>query len=59
MSIMCECIPKATISQQQDITWLNRWIKVKIRKRNNTYKKARAGDSSLWSKNLSLWNEVV
>lgn len=56
---MCECIPKATISQQQDITWLNRWIKVKIRKRNNTYKKARAGDSSLWSKNLSLWNEVV
>ena len=33
--------------------------KAKIRKRNNTYKKARAGHSSLWSKYLSLWKEYV
>ena len=35
ISIMEECIPKATISQQRNLPWMNRRIKAKIRKRNS------------------------
>ena len=41
MSVMEECIPRATISQQRNLPWMNRWIKSKIRKRNRVYSKAR------------------
>ena len=60
MPVMEECIPRATISQQWKLPWMNRWIKSKIRKRNSIYRKARTtGCSSLWSKYVSLRNEVV
>jgi len=60
ISIMEECIPKATISQQRNLPWMNRRIKAKIRKRNCVYRKARTTcHSSLWSKYVSLRNEVV
>ena len=60
MSVMEECTPRATISQQRNLPWMNRWIKSKIRKRNNIYRKARTtACSSLWSKHVSLRNEVV
>lgn len=60
MSIMEECIPKATITQRRNLPWMNSHIRAKIRKRNNTYRKARTtGRPSLWSKYRSLRNEVV
>ena len=60
ISIMDDCIPKATISQQQNLPWTNRRIKAKIRKRNCVYRKARTTcHSSLWSKYVSLRNKVV
>ena len=40
MSVIEKCILKATISQQQNLPWMNRWIKAKIRKRNDIYRKA-------------------
>ncbi len=54
---MEECIPKATIKQRRNLPWMNRSIKVK---RNNIYRKARATNHpSLWSRYISLRNEVV
>ena len=60
MSIMEECIPKATIKQRRNLPWMNRCIKAKIMKRNNIYRKARStNDPTLWSRYTSLRNEVV
>jgi len=60
MSIMEECIPKATITQRRNLPRMNSHIRAKIRKRNNTYRKARTtGHPSLWSKYRPIRNGVV
>ena len=60
ISTMEECTPKATISHQRNLPWMNRRIKAKIRKRNSIYRKARTTcHSSLWYKYVSLRNKVV
>ena len=57
MSMMEECIPKATIKQRWNLPWRTGVSKLK---RNNIYRKARAtNDPTLWSRYTSLKNEVV
>ena len=51
---------EVTISTKQNIPWMNRNIKAKLRKRNSVYRRARkTGHPSLWKKYTSLRNEVV
>ena len=53
MSVMETCIPKATISQQRNLPWMNR-------KGNSVYRKARTtGFSALWSKYTFLRNQKI
>ena len=60
MTIMEECIPKATISPRHNLPWMNRHIRSKIRKRNSAYRKGKeTGCPSIWKKYLSLRNQVV
>ena len=60
LSIMEECIPKGTVPTRQNLAWLNRNIRFKIRKRNSMYRKARSTkNSSHWRKYTTLRNEVV
>ena len=60
MTIMDSCIPKATISTNRNLPWMNHNIKKKLRKRNWVYRKAKKTDCpSLRTKYKSLRNELV
>ena len=60
MTIMEECIPRATIFPRRNLPWMSRSIRAKIRKRNSAYKKAReTGGTTTWKKYTSLRNQVV
>ena len=60
MTIMEECIPRATIFPRCNLPWMSRSIRAKIRKRNSAYKKAReTGGTTTWKKYTSLRNQVV
>ena len=49
MTIMEECIPKATVSPQRNLPWMNKNIRTKIRQRNSVYRKGReTGCPSVW-----------
>ena len=60
MTIVEECIPRATIFPRRNLPWMSRSIRAKIRKRNSAYKKAReTGGTTTWKKYTSLRNQVV
>ena len=55
MSVMEGCIPKVTTSKQWNLPGINRWFKLKAKKRNSIYRKTTTtNSSSLWCQYVSI-----
>jgi len=52
ITIMEECIPKATISPRHNLPWMNRHIRSKIRKRNSAYRKGKETGCHPYGRNI-------
>ena len=60
LEVMEECIPKTTIYKESSIPWMKKSIKLKIKKRNRVYKRAKqTGKVHLLQQYKKLRNDVV